>query len=623
MQAIAGEQQEGYPTTRLRRQYQDFVGAKRNEIKEQRIARHYYHGDQWEENEVKVLKARRQPILTNNRISRKIDGVVGLLERTRQDPKAYPRTPQQEQGADIATEAMRYTMDSCDWPMVSSECGRNAAVNGIGVLEMALEQGDHADPEVVLTTVEPDTFFYDPRSTRPDFSDARYMGVAKWMDVEEAQLTFPDMAEEIAGLVSTGSDVETWQQQDRERHWIDVDEKRIRVIEHWYRKANEWFFCFYSGTTELQSGSSPFYDEKGRTICRFIAFSSYVDHDGDRYGFVRNLKSSQDEVNARRSKALHQLNTRRVMARKGAVDDVEKARKEWARPDGWVELLDFEGVKPDDNARQADLAGQLQLLEEAKAEVENFGPNPALLGQGVDGQSGRAISMLMQAGMAELGPFLLHYKSWKIRVYRAVWCAIQRYWTSERWIRVTDDEGVAQFMQVNGLQLDPYGLPTLVNALGSLDVDIIMDEGPDTMNVMQDTFDVMSSLAQNNVPIPPAVLIKLSSLPGKTKKEVLQALEQPKQDPEKAALEMENAKAEVGKTKAEALDKFASASQKFAQAFAPQPLPGEYGGDGSAPQAPAPGPGMAPQGGPPGDMMDAAAMPPMPPQPQPAAPTPF
>lgn len=618
MQAIAGEQQEGYPTTRLRRQYQDFVGAKRNEIKEQRIARHYYHGDQWEENEVKVLKARRQPILTNNRISRKIDGVVGLLERTRQDPKAYPRTPQQEQGADIATEAMRYTMDSCDWPMVSSECGRNAAVNGIGVLEMALEHGDHADPEVVLTTVEPDTFFYDPRSTRPDFSDARYMGVAKWMDVEEAQLTFPDMAEEIAGLVSTGSDVETWQQQDRERHWIDVDEKRIRVIEHWYRKANEWFFCFYSGTTELQSGSSPFYDEKGRTICRFIAFSSYVDHDGDRYGFVRNLKSSQDEVNARRSKALHQLNTRRVKAEKGAVDDVEKARKEMARPDGWIELNPGLLLEFDDAARQADLAGQLQLLEEAKAEVENFGPNPALLGQGVDGQSGRAISMLMQAGMAELGPFLLHYKSWKIRVYRAVWCAIQRYWTSERWIRVTDDEGVAQFMQVNGLQLDPYGLPTLVNALGSLDVDIIMDEGPDTMNVMQDTFDVMSSLAQNNVPIPPAVLIKLSSLPGKTKKEVLQALEQPKQDPEKAALEMENAKAEVGKTKAEALDKFASASQKFAQAFAPQPLPGEYGGDGQAPA-----PGMATQGGPPGNMMDTAAMPPMPPQPQPAAPTPF
>lgn len=605
----AGEEQGGYSVARLRRQYQDFVGAKRDEIKEQRIARHYYHGDQWDENEVKVLKARRQPILTNNRISRKVDGVVGLLERTRQDPKAYPRTPQQEEGADIATEAMRYTLDACEWPMVSSEVGRNSAINGIGVLEMALEQGDHADPEVVLTAVEPDTFFYDPRSTRPDFSDARYMGVAKWMDLEEAQLTFPDKAEDIAGLVSTGSDVETWQQQDRERRWIDVQEKRLRVIEHWYRRGTEWFFCFYSGTTELQSGASPFYDEKGRTICRFLAFSAYVDHDGDRYGFVRNLKSSQDEVNARRSKALHQLNTRRIIARKDAVEDVEKARKEWARPDGWVEVNDMSAFQADDSARQADLAGQLKLLEEAKAEVENFGPNPALMGQGVDGQSGRAISMLMQAGMAELGPFMLHYKAWKLRVYRAVWSAIQRYWTTERWIRVTDEEGVAQFVQLNGLQLDEYGLPTIVNALGSLDVDLIMDEGPDTMNVMQDTFDVMSTLAQNKVPIPPAVLIKLSGLPGKAKKEVLQALEQPKQDPEKAALEMENAKAEVGKTKAEALNQFASASQKFAQAFAPQPLPGEYGGDDSMPQG---GPMPQPGGPPPMTMPPAPAQQPAP-----------
>ena len=28
---------------------------------------------------------------------------------------------------------------------------------------------------------------------------------------------------------------------------------------------------------------SPFYDEKGATICRLIMFSNGVDHDGDRY----------------------------------------------------------------------------------------------------------------------------------------------------------------------------------------------------------------------------------------------------------------------------------------------------------------------------------------------------
>jgi hypothetical protein len=37
--------------------------------------------------------------------------------------------------------------------------------------------------------------------------------------------------------------------------------------------------------------------------------SAAVDQDGDRYGFVRNLKSANDEINQRRSKALHEVMT--------------------------------------------------------------------------------------------------------------------------------------------------------------------------------------------------------------------------------------------------------------------------------------------------------------------------
>jgi hypothetical protein len=48
-------------------------------------------------------------------------------------------------------------------------------------------------------------------------------------------------------------------------------------------------------------------------------FSANVDHDGDRYGFIRNLKSAQDEINMRRSKALHLLNSRRVISRRARL----------------------------------------------------------------------------------------------------------------------------------------------------------------------------------------------------------------------------------------------------------------------------------------------------------------
>ena len=43
---------------------------------------------------------RKQPVVTFNRIGRKIDGIVGLVEKLKQDPKAFPLGPSADQGAE-------------------------------------------------------------------------------------------------------------------------------------------------------------------------------------------------------------------------------------------------------------------------------------------------------------------------------------------------------------------------------------------------------------------------------------------------------------------------------------------------------------------------------------------
>lgn len=533
----------------LRRRYSDIRASKRDEVEEQRTARHYYHGDQWTDAERKTLRKRKQPVVTYNRIARKIDGVVGLVERLRQDPKAYPRTPQHQEGSDIASASLRYALDSALWPAVSSECARTASINGLAGIEWELEPGDRGDKEPKFYEVDPDTFFYDARSFRHDFSDARDLGVAKWLDFETAKGMFGDKAEEIDALVSNSGDLDGFAQQDRERKWVDSDRKRLFVVEHWYLHGGQWKFCFYTASLVLSEGVSPFKDEKGRSQHKYDMFSAGVDHDGDRYGFVRNFKSAQDELNHRRSKALHELNSRRIIARKGSLDSVEKTRAESGRPDGVIEWA-IEKPEFDDQKKMADMAGQMEFAKDAATEIENFGPNPALLGQGVEAKSGRAIQLLQQAGIAELGPFIIALRNWKLRVYRRMWNLIQQNWTAERWVRVTDNDGLAQFVQVNGLTGEA-GIPQVINALGSLDVDIILDEGPDNINAQQDALDIlMQGLGQNGVPIPPQILVKLSQLPGDVKKEVLDAFEQAQQkpDPQQAAMEaklqLEQAKAQ-------------------------------------------------------------------------------
>ena len=51
----------------------------------------------------------------------------------------------------------------------------------------------------------------------------------------------------------------------------------------------------------------------------------------------------------------------------------------------------------EDGISQAQMAGRFEMLSEAKAEIETFGPNPAVLGQETSAKSGRAIALLQQA----------------------------------------------------------------------------------------------------------------------------------------------------------------------------------------------------------------------------------
>jgi hypothetical protein len=537
----ANEDEKQYLSVeKLKKQYYDYLGAKTSEIEEARQSRHYYHGDQWTEAEIATLQRRKQPVLTKNYIARKINAVVGIVEKLRQDPKAYARTPEQEPGADVATAVMRYCLDVNDWKSKSTRNARIGAIDGIAGVEFDLETGDHGDPDLGIHIVYADTFFYDPRSFDEGFTDARYMGIAKWIDVDQAKELIPSKAAEIDDLMDAGSDITSAADQDRERVWVNTSLKRLRLVDHWYICKGRWCWTLYIGNTVMMQGVSPFHDEKGRTFPRFLMFSAGVDHDGDRYGFVRQLKSPQDEANHRASKNLHLLNTRRVKIEKGAVDDIEVFRREASKPDGVLEFNKGFEVEFDDVSKSNEMKGQLEMLQEAKADIENFGPNPALVGQGLEDSSGRAIALLQQAGMAELGPYLSAYKNWKIRVYRCIWNIITEHWKAERWIRVTDDQNVAQFFQINKLTVGADNQVVIANKIGAMDVDFIIDEGPDTINQQADSAATLQALGPQFAQQFPEMAIELSPLEMRVKTQMLKKIQAaqnapPKPDPKIAA----------------------------------------------------------------------------------------
>ncbi len=538
---------------RLKKAYLNYLGSKRDEILEQQDARRYRHSSQWTNEQTKILNKRKQPVVTHNRIAPKINGVVGLIEKLRQAPKAYPRTPKDEQSADLATAVVRYVVDEQRFKVLAPFCGQDAAIDGLSGIEILLEQGDKGDLEIGLARVIGDDFFYDPRSYELDFSDCQYMGTGKWMDLDRAKEMFPDRTEELDISIEHGSDLST--NSDRENKWFitDGDMKCVRIIDHWYRMDGGWCWCVYTGAVKLKEGRSPFTDEKGKTVCKYIMFSANVDQDGDRYGFVRQFKSVQDEINQRRSKALHIMNSRRILAEDGAFDDIEKTRLEAVRPDGVVIHNKGFEVEFDDNSKLQDMESNLKFYQEAKEELDSYGPTLSLVGEvGGTNLSGRAISLQQQAGIAQLGPFMISYKDWKLRVYRAIWNAVHQHWTAERWIRVTDDEQAPQLLGLNQIGIDPQtGMPTMVNQVAALDVDIIMEEGPDSINMMQDAFDSMQVLVQNGAQVPPALLVEMSPLDSATKQRWIKQLTQPDPAQEMAKqLELAQLKAKIQETEA-------------------------------------------------------------------------
>jgi hypothetical protein len=563
---------EYWSLAKCKKAYTTYLSSKNPEIEEQKNARRYYHGSHWTEEEIAALKKRRQPVVTFNRIARKINGTVGHVCARRGDPKAFAENPQHDAGANLVTAALRQACDDGEWESKCWAATLNAAVDGIAGVELELKPSKrYGDTNVDFEVVDPDSFFYDPRSYRPDFSDAGYMGVGKWMDMDSAK----ELANGKEAMLDACEETELTSSPDREKAWFQSDgvTKHVRVVEVWYKHKKGYCWTLFCGAGVLMEGESPFVDDEGEQYSKYQMFSAAVDHDGDRYGFVRNLKSANDEINHRRSKGLHELNTRRIIAEKGAFDDIEVARREAARPDGIIERNPQMEALFDDTHKMANIEGNFKFLEDARNEIENFGFNPALVGQGVQDMSGRAIQLQQQAGMAELGPFTAAYRDWRIRFYNALWFAIRKNWSGPRFISLVAADGQEQQpVQINQLSRDPVtGAPTMVNALDQIDVKIILDEGPDTVTIAQETHETLAAILQAVGPmLSPAearaavrMYLNTSQIPAKDKKVFTDAAEQSQQpDP----MQEQAKAAELQKLVGEGQEKQASALLKQAQA---------------------------------------------------------
>lgn len=484
-----------------------------------------FDDDQWDENEKRILNARGQPIVSSNRIKRKVNFLCGIEQKQRSDPSAMARTPQHQEAANVATKVLTYIEDNTRFDKVSSRCFKDLVIEGIEVAEIIVEDG-----EIVANKIDYDKFFYDPRSCEEDFSDARYLGYQDWFDVEDAEEMFPEAAEEIHGTLDSSTYDEGFEDKPS-MHWGNSERRRVRIAcLYWKNGRGEWNYVYYTGGGVLKEGPSPYYDHEGKTCCPIVACSAYVTRENERYGAVRDMISPQSEMNYRRSMALFLLKNRRMWSAPGVFSENEQnPKEEVARADGHLRANGVYGQDWGFIDSSQEIQGNFELLQEAKGEIDAQGPNAGLQGRGTEQQSGKAIALQQNAGLAEENTLFDSHNDWKLRIYRAMWARAKQFWTEERAIRVTDDQNATGFIMVNQpvMQPDPMtGQPMMgvQNALAEMDVDIVLELGPDMITLQHEEFEQLGMMAERGMPIPPDVMLEASQI--RNKKDLAERIKQ-------------------------------------------------------------------------------------------------
>lgn len=446
-----------YKLSDLKKWFSDFLDQTIAARSLSETCRNYYDGEQWTAAELAELEKRKQPAMVINRIAPKINFVLGVEIETRVDPHAYPRTPAHDDTSEAVTDALRYVCDSENFDELRTSVNEDLIIEGYGGVITEVECCN-GKPEIRLRYIPWDRIFYDPYSKKPDFSDAKYVGVVNWWDYDDAldddvYGKRPDVLEGASHNNSGDNYDETFEDKPR---WVDDSRNRIRIIEvYWFEKGTYWVAHYCSGGFLVDPMPLDDFDDQGKAFSRVQLVSAFTarNMDNARYGIVKHLLSPQDGINKSRSKVTHQSTMRQIAFEDTALDDVENTRAELARPDGAVKLNQgalrdgsFQ-ILPNNDQTQAHMA----LMQDSKSEIDQIGPDAALVASDQRQMSGRLFIAKQNAGNKELGRVFDNLRNWQVRVFNTIWSFVRKNWDYEKWLRIRDSEEKSgyRFVAVN------------------------------------------------------------------------------------------------------------------------------------------------------------------------------
>lgn len=537
-------------------------------------------GKQWEEADIQRLKESGRPAIVINRIKPLINVLSGYQRLNRYDIEFLPRTGDDVDICTVRKGITKYILDECDYDSEESHAFLDAAIGGIGWFEVGYKvKPEINDGEAFVKREDPFGIYVDPESHKADFSDAKYICRAKWVDKDELTITYPEHAEEIKAQYAIYDNAEKNDGAYDDPMWYKRDIHKARLIECWYKvKERESIYYLEDGSTVSQADITPEHFLSGavagysdikitKVRCAvfierflledipspyqhgefpFVPIVCYNYGVGDLpAGFVRDLKDPQREINKRRIQELHILNTTGNgggWIEEDAMTAKQKADyKRKGNSPGY-----FQEVRPGaiaqgkihERAMGQIPAAVIQAESQATADLTAVsGINEALMGTDIAStSSGRAIELKQKQAITHIAPMFDHLRKAKKKIAYLLWGKrgysgiIPQYYTDDKVYRVEGKNG-QQFIRVNQQVIQQDALGNIIHqtlnnlAEGEFDI-VISDTQASTTQRQAQLWSLVDSVKTLGIPgdLLFDVIIDLSDLPNK--EEIKQRIQQ-------------------------------------------------------------------------------------------------
>ena len=489
--------------------------------RQQAIDADYYDGEQLSNEQLAALEEREQPVQVWNITKGVINWAIGTEQKSRFDVNVLPRKKQDSRDAKTKTKVIKYHDDINYAGYVRSQAFQDAAKVGVGHLDI----GAKADPENPLYYANMDwrDMWWDNLGRRIDLLDWRYYFMERWVDIDIAAAIFEERKKE---LEDAALDTISRYPYNPEDSYVFDDatdgvsddygmtfgmsiegfRNRVKIIHMQYRTPDKVKVlnikgemygatdgAIYREDDEVHQhlvkyGYADLQDAKKMTMrhgiwCNSIYLRDYptpYNHnrfswipifcyrrgrDGMPYGLIRDLRSPQDDVNARKMRAYFLMAAEKVIFEEGAIPEttpngIAKFAAEYRRPDGIVrvskgalsgQMIHFENG-------MAKAAQEAATAKEAEMFMHNIsGVTPEQQGQSKRDLSGVAIKALEQQGSNTNSSLFDNYFFAMQMAGEIQLANVEQFDNTEKVLRITGEEQKHDFVTINSV--DEQGQP--------------------------------------------------------------------------------------------------------------------------------------------------------------------